>query len=702
MKVAQGEWAKIEQLSGEALKQRVFGLLKEAALAIHAAGQDDPNILEMVPRLAELIPKRPELTSFGEAFSSLARATGLWNYIDKSKADISDVILAEAVTVPELGGVTLHREQIAALNDLLEGRNLILSAPTSFGKSLLVDALLASGKYNRVAIVLPTIALLDEFRRRLRRRFAEHFEVIMHPSETAATGERVIFLGTQERLINREDLGRLDLTVVDEFYKLDPERRDDRSVTLNAAVFKLLSRSKQFFFLGPNIDGVHFSADGRWKFDFLKTRFSTVAVDTYDLKGVKDKQERLLEEIAADNNWPALVFVSSPDKVNRLSSFAASQMAVSDSGTEFSKWLAENVGSGWALVETVKYGFGIHHGRIPRAIASHMVRLFNNSDLPVLFCTSTLIEGVNTAAKTVLIYDKEINRSDYDFFTFSNIKGRAGRLGEHHVGRVFLFNSPPDAQTKDVSPTLFADEDDAPDDYVVHLDEVDTTKKVDSRVAALKIALNLDAAGLRLAASIGLDNALALKEHVAKALADGQPLGWAGYPGYGQIQAVLEVICKIKRASDFGAFTPKALTYFINTLRLTRSMKDFLRNYDQRYQGKAEAHDNIFKFLRACEYGLPQWFAVVEVFVKQQLPRADYSVFLQGLSRWFKAEELKNLDEEGIPIQISERFHNGEDRKGLTQKLARLAITKSGSLTPFERKWILAALEIDSRGQPAS
>ena len=144
----------------------------------------------------------------------------------------------------------LHREQLAALNTLLGGHNLILSAPTSFGKSILIDALLLHDQYRRVAIVLPTIALLDEFRRRLVSRFGNLYDVVMHHSELS-TRDRVIFLGTQERLINREDIGNLDLVVVDEFYKLDPARRDERSVTLNAAVYRLLKRAKQFFFLGP-------------------------------------------------------------------------------------------------------------------------------------------------------------------------------------------------------------------------------------------------------------------------------------------------------------------------------------------------------------------------------------------------------------------------------------------------------------------
>ena len=84
------------------------------------------------------------------------------------------------------------------------------------------------------------------------------FHIVMYHSQVPR-GDQVIFLGTQERLLNRNDLGKLDLVVVDEFYKLDPTRQDDRSLTLNAAVYQLLRKSRQFFFLGPNIEHVRFS-----------------------------------------------------------------------------------------------------------------------------------------------------------------------------------------------------------------------------------------------------------------------------------------------------------------------------------------------------------------------------------------------------------------------------------------------------------
>lgn len=439
--------------------------------------------------------------------------------------------------------------------------------------------------------------------------------------------------------------------------------------------------------------------EGRWNFQFLKTRFSTVAVDTFDLRKIADKQGRLMDELGEDRNWPALVFVSSPDRANRLAESASEAMAVSDYTADFAQWMAENVGKRWPLVKAVEYGFGVHHARIPRAIASHMVRMFNRSELPVLFCTSTLIEGVNTAARTVLIFDKKISKSDYDFFTFANIRGRAGRLGQHHVGQVYLFNEPPVVQETEVSPTLFGDDDDASDDYVVHLDEEDTSDAIDDRVAALRRSLNLTTAELRIASAVGLDTALSIKQKVEASLRRDRTLVWAGMPDYKTTLATIEVICSVKNARDFGAFSAKQLAYLIRRLRSPASLSAFLLEHDSSFQGDTASYDNVFKFLRACEYGLPQLLALIGIIVRKHYPDADYSYYVREMSRWFRNEALRNLDEEGVPIQISERFVRADDdRNSLARRLALIATQGHPSLTPFERSWLLSALDIDAAG----
>lgn len=690
--IGQTNWDELEQLSGAELKGAVFDILQEAAVAIHERESDDPGVLSLVPRLASLIERKDELSSYAEPFGALARSVGLWNYIDKTNADPSDRIVAEAVTVDDLGGVTLHREQISALNTLLSGRNLILSAPTSFGKSILIDALLSTDRYRRIAIVLPTIALLDEFRRRLSERFGQKYSILMHHSEVPEH-DGVIFLGTQERLINRDDLGTLDLVVVDEFYKLDPERRDDRSLTLNAAVYQLLRRTKQFFFLGPNIELVHLSEGSRWRFEFLRTRFATVAVDTYDLSKIENKEQRLHQEAYNEKNWPALVFVSSPDKANRLAANFINEEKPIGKASELADWIAGNYGRQWELVSAVRNGVAVHHGRLPRALASRFVRLFNDKKIPILVCTSTLIEGVNTAARSVLIYDKTIAREKYDFFTFSNIRGRAGRLGQHHVGRVFLFNEPPMQADVEVSAPLFGDFEAAPDELVVHIEPEDTTPSISSRVSDLAHKAGIDASELKRYSSLGVDNLVSLSAATQSALSAGQQLGWDQWPGFEQVEAVCQVICKVKKPQDFGCASARQLAWYLLQLRGSGTMKGFFDWYSGNFSSDIQRYDGVFRFLRACEFNLPEWFSAVEMFVGKAGRYANYNLFVGEMVRWFRAEPLKILEEQGVPIQIAERFiRHGDSVTNLSRRLRDAALQSSPLLTSMERRWVLDAL----------
>ena len=70
-----------------------------------------------------------------------------------------------------------HRAQAEIYRRLIEGENVILSAPTSFGKSRIIDAVIATEQYKNIAVIVPTIALIDETRIRLSS-FSEKYKVI--------------------------------------------------------------------------------------------------------------------------------------------------------------------------------------------------------------------------------------------------------------------------------------------------------------------------------------------------------------------------------------------------------------------------------------------------------------------------------------------------------------------------------------------
>ena len=88
-------------------------------------------------------------------------------------------------------------------------------------------------------------------------------------------------------------------------------------------------------------------------------------------------------------------------------------------------------------------------------MTASVMRYFNEKELSYLFCTTTIIEGVNTTAKNVVYFDNKKGKEDIVFFDYSNIKGRSGRLMKHYVGRIFYYNKPPEREKITVRIPIF-------------------------------------------------------------------------------------------------------------------------------------------------------------------------------------------------------------------------------------------------------
>jgi hypothetical protein len=200
---------------------------------------------------------------------------------------------------------------------------------------------------------------------------------------------------------------------------------------------------------------------------------------------------------------------------------------------------------------------------------------------------------------------------------------------------------------------------------------------------------------LRLASSVGLEDAASLKQETESASRRPARVHWTGSPAYHDILAVCEVICSVRRPGEFGVRSAAQLAHYLSKLRSNNTLKQFFRWHSNTYKGNPSERDNVFRFLRACEYGLPQLFSVVELFAKRLNSSTNYSLFVAEMPRWFRAEVLKNLDEQGVPVQISERFLQANDSiESLRQRLIAAADQTPSTLTPFEKRWVLEALAL--------
>ena len=379
-----------------------------------------------------------------------------------------------------------------------------MTAPTSFGKSVLIDAFICSKRPKCCVILVPTIALLDEVRRRLQSH-ANGYKILTQATATPA--EYSIYVMTPERYLEIEERPSPDFFVIDEFYKLaipyDSGSQsgsivefDERSVALNLCYRELSASNAQFLMCSPYVEsiGEMLCRNG----DRFTTNFSPVR-QQYEFRTDWNKEADRIPDIKSlirdGNLGQTLIYCKSPRSSESLSIILCGVTSITDERIVhlICEWLGRNYGQDWSLITCLRHRIGYHHSPLPRAIQRALIRLFNEGQLSYLTCTSTIIEGVNTSAESVIIFDnKQGTKIIRDRFTFNNISGRAGRLGKHFTGRIISYYPLPDSSTMSISSPLIELPNDSPGALLAHLpkEELTTTSLIASRTTFLS-ELNL-------------------------------------------------------------------------------------------------------------------------------------------------------------------------------------------------------------------
>jgi replicative superfamily II helicase len=363
----------------------------------------------------------------------------------------------------------------------------------------------------------------------------------------------------------------------------------------------------------------------------------------------------------------------------------------SDRGKKLASWLRENYHPAWSLAAGLEAGLGVHHGRIPRAIAQMMVREFDAGCLQTLICTSTLIEGVNTSAEAIFIYDKKINTTDFDFFSFQNIKGRVGRFMKHFIGDVFLYHPAPAEEAIEVEAPAFSDPDSAGDAILINMEAEDLGDKGTERVSELMDRSGLPVQLLRRYGALGIDRLSTADALIQKAIRT-NPAGllWHGMPIKVQRDTLFQIVHKAFVAGTrvrIGAWSAAQLSFFCYQLQSIRTTRTFLSWFvrSNTNEDKGEVFETALEFLRACEFSLPQMVAAVEALVQLNAPAAtvDYSRYIVGIENHFRPNWMRGLEEMGVPTVISEKLvHRVPSAASLEDARAILTAVASGPPTP--------------------
>lgn len=678
-----------------------FKFLADLSAFTSLADEDD-KLQEARDILVRVLEDAAKFKGYEPVIQTLLRNVGLFPYLDFLNADAVDQLAAEAhrpEAMPD--NIVFTAKQAEVYRELMAGRSVVLSAPTSFGKSLIIDAVIASNKHRNIVVVVPTLALVDETRRRLMK-FRDRYKVITHLSQEPA--ERNIFVHTQERVVENPHIRDVDFFVIDEFYKLqieDSAEGDERAVLLNHAFYKLAKRAKQFYMLGPSIHELPDGFGPNYRCLFIRTDFSTVASDSHLVPEGKDDISRL-KALVPNLEGPTLVFsgsVNGARKLGRATAEARGEFKPKGALNQVIAWLSANYSPKWGLVNALSHGVGIHHGKLPRSIAQLLVRLFNGGFLDYLVCTSTLIEGVNTAARNVVVVDNKINKKKYDYFTFNNIRGRSGRMWQHYVGHVYLFNSPPNRELEFVDVPVFTQNESAPDALLVQLEQQDLSADAKTRVSQIWKQAVLSPETIQQNVGIDPQGQIELAKEIQTRLQELTPLlSWTGQPTYDQTKEIFDLAWRhFKVKAGAGVRSASQLTLLVNRYRKN---PDYAAQLSAAIAGKTgdeadEALESFLEFARQwLSFKAPRLVSAVgriqgDVLLRHGIRPGNYAFFCSQLESLFMNPVVTALEEYGVPIQIASRLvPKLGDPKTLDEALAGLARRRPaefGGLTAFEQ-----------------
>lgn len=619
---------------------------------------------------------------YNSLVNHLIREVGLFPYFDEKQADWMDSLACEMFRT-DVGfekSVILHREQSLVLKKLLAGENVAVSAPTSFGKSFIIDAYINLKQPKNAVILVPTIALMDETRRRLYKSFSRDYEIITQSD--SIVGEKNIFVFPPERALTfSEIIQDIDIFIIDEFYKASVQFDPDRAPSLIKCLLQFSNKARQRYFLAPNISALEDNPFTNGM-TFVQTDYNTVCLNVKNyfpqITAAPEKKASVLFDILNKNPGKTLVYAGTFTEIAKLKdSYLSSGISrnTNDLLDSFSAWLSKNYQAVWYLADLAKRGIGMHTGRLHRSLAQIQVKLFEEKDgLNDLISTSSIIEGVNTEAKNVVIWKNKNGNRNLNFFTYKNIMGRSGRMFRHFVGNVFLLDKRPKEEDVQLSLKL-------PQDSIFDPALLDPSKFSAEEIEGATSTQR------EIESEIGRESFSSVKDdfyfsdvkkksvkYIITDLKD-KPTKWNGL-GYLNSDdsskwdiCLKNILYLMHSIGDRDAVEKVAAFIEILPWNWTKTIPeilDMLSEYDF-------SIDNFFELEKKVTYNFVQFFTLFNHLQKSILDsEVDISPFIAKMKTAFLPPVVLQMEEFGLPRMISRKIHNAGlinfEEKELTSK----------------------------------
>src|SRR5690606_34962644 len=375
-------------------------------------------------------------------------------------------------------------------NKLNSAEKISISAPTSAGKSFIlkkyINNVLNSREVFKVLYIVPSKALInqvsEEFRKEVNLDEVEVKTAFLE-EEAEQYKKKEIYVLTPERCLrlvqqglNQQNLV-LNLIFVDEIQNVEDE--DGRGSLFEYVLKELHSifPKAQLIIAGPNINNTvelfHklFGEDS----NPVETAVSPVFQIKTVVRPLEDKKLKITlkntvgreqnYEIASEVDFqkqinysyakgiaPIVDLFSSEDqniiyspRTDYVESWAleyikssTKESLVKDPYTkELIEFLKEEIHPKYSLIKCLEKKVAFHHSKLPDIVRKEIEDGYLEKRVTNLFCTSTLLEGVNLPANNLFIVSPKKLNVELSPFEFGNLIGRAGRIKDSLYGTIY-------------------------------------------------------------------------------------------------------------------------------------------------------------------------------------------------------------------------------------------------------------------------
>lgn len=351
-----------------------------------------------------------------------------------------------------------------------DSNHFSFSGPTSFGKSFIMDAFInyiidERHGVDNIIVLVPTRALINQVSKRLKVEIKhENYRVMTHPIVPAMyrkDNAKYVFVFTPERMIaylSEKNNPLISYLFIDEAQKIIA-KKDSRAPLYYQAISMAERKSIKLFFASPNIPNsdIFLKLFDKSTDECMVIKEAPVSQNRFFIDFVERKEKMFTESGKDDifepfgnyNNLNELLLYIGRDKKNIIYcnsvedtiNFALSFSKVLEDKKdsridEVIKLIQEYLHKDYYLIDCLKKGIAFHFGKLPQRIREKIEELYEQKAIDYMFCTSTLLEGVNLPAQNIFILNNTIGLRKFTDVDFWNLAGRAGRLSKELSGNI--------------------------------------------------------------------------------------------------------------------------------------------------------------------------------------------------------------------------------------------------------------------------